>query len=583
MIGWSADGDSRLLRAMKIRTKFDLTPSVDVLNHVNIDTFINVQDTTHLGAKIKNRLLNVSIVLYMGTRIVTVSHLNRLVDTVPKEIHGLVKSDIFTDDRQNYRAVEKLMDERVLRALEDNIVDSEATIHYLKLCQNVTSSYLEDDLPILERISRMWYANYFFRAWRKWLSTHDEYSVNENFISNNAYNCVEINAHALIELIIKLRNAGETHLFIPSLFSSQPCEQIFRTMRSMGTCNYTKINFSLHELFHLISRVEITQKIIKSHKDVTFPRDVLQSEINKEADTLQFPTNLEIVEAMKNARSKALDKARQFGIVLNAEDITNTELQFSRERIARSLITNIIEPIDDISDEEDEELNELACDENAANSSTQSKSDIMVDIIESDGSKRTIRKSTFLWMLADSKDKLSSDRSMRVRGSSSQNLGPPGKKQKTQEKTIDIFNNEVNILKSDAIKIGDWVLIKTPQSISNLENKKGHLIGNIIGFRHIDDKGRPKQFKTRHVPTITDPNEASTEMLAVWYVCKSETSILKQYNGKLLILKEQYLGTIKPPVVKKDSSETRKINYSLEFAYSEIDKFLNQNIESGNK
>lgn len=582
MLGWSADGDSRLLRAMKIRTKFDLTPSVDVLNRVNIDTFINVQDTTHLGAKIKNRLLNVSIVLYMGTRIVTVSHINRLIDTVPKEIHGLVRSDIFTDDRQNYRAVEKLIDERVLRALEDNIVDSEATVHYLKLCQNVTSAYLENDLQILERISRMWYANYFFRAWRKWLSTHDEYSVNENFISTNAYNCVEINAHALIELVIKLRTTGETHLFIPSLFSSQPCEHIFRTMRSMGTCNYTKINFSLHELFHLISRVEIMQKIVKSHKDVTFPRDVLRCEINREADTLQFPTNLEIVEAMKNARSKALDKARQFGIVLNAEDITNTELQFSRERIARSLVTNMIEPIDDTLDEDDEELNEvpieLACDENAADSSNT-----MIDIIESDGSKRSIRKSTFLWMMANFKDKLSSGRSMRVRGSSSQNVGPPGKKQKTIEKTIDIFNNEVNILKSDAIKIGDWVLVKTPQSSSNLENKKGHLIGNIIGFRHIDDKGRPKQFKTMHVPTITDPNEASTEILAVWYVCKSETNNLEQYNGKLSILKEQYLGTIKPPVVKKDSSETRKINYSLEFECSEINKFLNQNIESRNE
>lgn len=140
---------------------------------------------------------------------------------------------------------------------------------------------------------------------------------------------------------------------------------------------------------------------------------------------------------MKNARSKALDTARQFGIVLNA-NITNTELQFSRERIARSLVTNMIEPIDDTLDEDDEELNEvpieLACDENAADSSNT-----MVDIIESDGSKRTIRKSTFLWMLADFKDKLSSDRSMRVRGSSSQNLGPPGKKFDFQKKNTPII------------------------------------------------------------------------------------------------------------------------------------------------
>jgi len=66
----------------------------------------------------------------------------------------------------------------------------------------------------------------FLRIWKTCLSNNNEYTVSNNFITINCYNCIEINAHFLIRLIIKFR---EDKNLIPNMFtiwnfSSQICE-----------------------------------------------------------------------------------------------------------------------------------------------------------------------------------------------------------------------------------------------------------------------------------------------------------------------------------------------------------------------
>lgn len=289
---------------------------------------------------------------------------------------------------------------------------------------------------------------------------------------------------------------------------------------------------------------------------------------------------------MIDARSRALESAKKFGIFLNADDITTTELQFSRERVAESLAEDMYYQTveEDEEDKEDEDFSEMFCDENTSEnleenareneaiSNTESlaqSTSNMVDVFDSDGSKKSIRKSTFLWMLAENKNKLSSDRLKRVQGTSSQALGPASKKQKT----IDIFDNGVNLLKCNDIKIGDWALFKLTQPktqpSSSIENRNRQFIGNVLGFRRIDETGRPKQFKTSHVSAETNPNE-NIEVLAALYICQGNK--LERYNSKQIILKQQYRATIKPPIVKKEES-TNKISYHLEFDFSELENF----------
>lgn len=114
---------------------------------------------------------------------------------------------------------------------------------------------------------------------------------------------------------------NKANLFKPSLFSSQPCEHMFRTFRSMGTINYTKINFSLNELLHLIARLEIMNTIVYSNKKIEFAR--ISALNSPETEHLvQLPSDGEIAREMEAARKNALLKAREFGIYLSENDIT---------------------------------------------------------------------------------------------------------------------------------------------------------------------------------------------------------------------------------------------------------------------
>lgn len=189
----------------------------------------------------RNRMLKYSILLPMGNKQVSIAHLKILLNEVGKEVHGLVWSDLSTDDRQNFGSLQKVMDSRVLKALEKYVPDSEATVKYIELCKDITQSFLDVSLSPLERISMIWRSLYFCRAWRTWIKMHDndtspvKYKLDDNFISDNAFTCLEINAFGLLHLITKLRDSGEPHLFLISLFSSQGCEALFRQFRSMSS------------------------------------------------------------------------------------------------------------------------------------------------------------------------------------------------------------------------------------------------------------------------------------------------------------------------------------------------------------
>lgn len=134
---------------------------------------------------------------------------------------------------------------------------------YLKLSRSVVQAYNSVDLSPLERIYSIFHALYFFRAWKKWMKAQmDEdgcplYNVEDNFITSNAFDCLELNAYSMLHLITKFRNANEPQLFLPGIFNSQGCEHTFRHFRTMATANWTKINFNLYELLHMIGRVEL--------------------------------------------------------------------------------------------------------------------------------------------------------------------------------------------------------------------------------------------------------------------------------------------------------------------------------------
>lgn len=149
VLGMAADGDPRLLCATKNQTNLQFNPIVDNFTIFTSVDVVFTQDPTHIGTKSRNRLLKPSISLPFGSKSISIAHLKMLIDSAPKEVHGLVLSDISPDDRQNFGSLEKVMEVRVLNALKMYV------IVYLNICKNVTSSYLSLNMPPLERIYKI--------------------------------------------------------------------------------------------------------------------------------------------------------------------------------------------------------------------------------------------------------------------------------------------------------------------------------------------------------------------------------------------------------------------------------------------
>lgn len=266
--GFSADGDTRIMKAMRISTMFpyhdEETPiciQKVFLTSFNSST-IYVQDTVHIGTKLRTRLLNTKTELVMGKFVACRAHLEYLICTITKDQHLLIQTDINCEDKMNFEAVEKICKEKVLNLLQVHVEKSEGTGAYLKVMQYTLDSYLSKTLRATERIYKIWFAVLFVRIWRYWILQSEEYTLKSNFITSNAYLCMEFNAHALILAVSKFTSQKEEHLFLPWLYSSQPCEKFFRAARSMTSTFSTVVNFSLLDILRRGDRLQFINDVV---------------------------------------------------------------------------------------------------------------------------------------------------------------------------------------------------------------------------------------------------------------------------------------------------------------------------------
>ena len=149
---------------------------------------------------------------------------------------------------------------------------------------------------------------------------HKEYTLEKNFISLNSYISIEINAHAVIILLLILRARGKSECCYPWLFGSQPCERAFRAARSMTPTFSTMINFTVLGLIRRLHRLQI-QVDLESMSDTTgiiYPCKVVhdkKSGINKDSMyTCENITNKNIEEAVQFSLQKARSAMEELGM-----------------------------------------------------------------------------------------------------------------------------------------------------------------------------------------------------------------------------------------------------------------------------
>lgn len=265
--GFSSDGDSRLLKSMKIRVEMPkFGPDENFpFNWYNVSFKKNqpvfIQDAVHIGTKLRNRILKPSIILPIGNYLVSVQHLNQLLDVVSKDKHLLTHNDLNPKDRMNYTSVEKISSNLVKSLLSKHVPGSNATVLYLSLVRHIINAFLDKDIAVVDRVYSIWFSVFILRMWKYWLQKHLKYNIKNNFISMNAYVCIELNAHELIKVIEKFKENQTEILFLPWLMSSQPCEKTFRAIRSLTSTYSTVVNFNMLEILQRLNRIQLINEI----------------------------------------------------------------------------------------------------------------------------------------------------------------------------------------------------------------------------------------------------------------------------------------------------------------------------------
>lgn len=555
------------MMAMRYRVKFD----TEVLFAATTNSITYTQDTVHLGAKLRNRLLKPSIVLPFGNKQVTVAHLKILIKTVPKNVHGLIYKDICPLDRQNYLSVEKIMKKRVLDALTNHVIDSEATVIYLKLCGKVTSSFRELNIEPLERINRIWYALFFYRIWRQWIKKN-KYSVTENFITLNAYSCIEINAYGLVQIMRKFRDDCNDDLFLPMLFDSQQCEQTFRQLRTMTTLNWTKVNFTILELTHMISRIDLQNDITYfklKDSGITFPR--IKNRIDK-MPLVCLPTDEEIKNTIKLAKQSALDDAKQFGISLRENEISECDLPPVKTNFIDSTDTEDFGDDDDFDENiemdiynfnEHEDLSDMMSDLNIVDGD-DSRFTVITD---ENGLAKLVPKSYVVWLLSKSKENPSSDRLQRVRFR-------PLHRNNRRSASAPHFSSRLSQIRiSEEISIGQWCMFVPASNKRNLMHKiESYIVGAITGFHYSSGKTQKEKSYTLDSAKV---NNSNIQAVATWYkINRSGELVTIKGKNTFYINIQNYFATIAEP-----QFDGKKIFVSVE-ALSQIDDCLVKFLEN---
>lgn len=292
--------------------------------------------------------------------------------------------------------------------------------------------------------------DFFYRGWRSWLLNNKSYTLKESFISANCYTCIELNGHTLIKQILKARN-DENYSFMPHKQGSQPCEGIFRQVRSMSSTFSTVVNCSIIDIIRRIRKIQLQSDIMyECHGKIKFPR-LGSKDKQGVATSMQFlPNEQEIITLIEKAKSDLIVDMSRLDIDTSKLDFkchvqpTKFHSEFHYEDIDAADSDDDFDKVEDhesndedVEVEDDAELEELEKDLHVISGLTgelmmrdYSTTKIKVDengpyavVVDSIGREKVVRKSSICWLLSSDKYKLSNDRLQRVMENDYHNSG----------------------------------------------------------------------------------------------------------------------------------------------------------------
>lgn len=403
-----------------------------------------VQDITHIITKMRNfilRTLWAAKQLPFGNRSIDIAHLYVLLYKYSKDKHFLTESVLNPADRQNFLSAQKMCSTTVTDLLKVGVDKAEATSLYLELMRDIMSAFMDTNLTPIQRIRAIWFPVFIMRIWRQYIDANRQYTLKDNFMTINCYSCVELNAHALILLMVHLKEINRPELFLPELFGSQPCEATFRQFRSLTSTYSTVTNCTLKEASARISKIQMQNEIIHATSDeFIYPRLEKNTEYTKTIQ-VELPSREEIFAEIECCQKDAISTAKKFGLVTQRCNTKNyvCKLNSLKTKLERVKITEA--SIECLT----EDITHLDLGNIQLKDYTGKLKDTVIDetspyivILNDYGDQTIVKKTSLCWLLQEDCPKLSSDRLLRVRNAARKpySLSYGNTKQKSKKRNV---------------------------------------------------------------------------------------------------------------------------------------------------
>lgn len=327
-VGFSSDGASAFLKTMK-RFSSLARESVGIdhcvppefndfyFSDMDLEKPSMINDPHHLVVKIFWRLIKTSPLI--GQQRASSIMIKEVLTTFGKEETGVSPSVIVDKkDAMNFNRAKQVCCQKIINLFDEPV--QKATQLYLKMISNIIDAFIAEDTTPEDRVKKSWYSIFFCRYWKISSLMGSGTTVKNDFITSNAYTCLELNGHNLLRFLVECRSLNKPELFLLSRANSQTCESFFRNFRSMGTCNYTAINFTIHELLYKMRRVvklthiQTNETLGRNH---SFARKKDRAKMKDMHVSIGLPSNHEIRQLVLDALKEAKQDLQTLGKLRN--------------------------------------------------------------------------------------------------------------------------------------------------------------------------------------------------------------------------------------------------------------------------
>lgn len=372
-----------------------------------------VQDPTHIGTKLRNYLLRFLYkkIPFGPKYFIELEHLYILLNSVSKDQQ--TASTLNPTDRQNFSSVLRMCSDKVRNLLKSKVENSQATVVFLEIMQNVLDSFMDKSLAPLDRVAKIWYSVFIIRIWKDFIKSHKKLKIKDCFLTSNCYSCVELNAHSLVLCLLYLKDSNSPNLFQPIHYSSQPCESTFRQLRSFTSTFSTVANCSVKEAVSRVSKIQLQSEIVHSHAaNFDFPK---ANRIDGQKSVYELPTKNEIVSVIKKCKKDAIHTAKNLGFTIDdAASLPCDLAPVDMKKTKRSNKSKKKEPRKFMNEHRKNlTISDLKNVKLINYAEKHAEPDETSPFVKLDV-KKVVKKSSLCWLLRNDYQKISSDRNRRV-------------------------------------------------------------------------------------------------------------------------------------------------------------------------